>query len=117
LSIVVAAPEDAEAIGDRVRSALGGRAELVESVEVLSATPRDDLPAAAITRLGIAPGQWNLLVRVTLRALDRTLTHDECNVLRDDVYAALHAGAVHHWASAGRDGAAAARQARSAPKS
>jgi phenylalanyl-tRNA synthetase alpha chain len=98
LSIVVAAALDAEALGDRVRGALGDRAALVESVEVLSATPHDALPAPAIARLGIAPGQWNLLVRITLRALDRTLTHDECNELRDEVYAALHEGAVHHWA-------------------
>ena len=99
LSVVVAAPLDAEHVGDRVRAALGDRAELVEAVEVMTATAYEQLPAPAIARLGIAPGQWNLLVRVTLRALDRTLTHDECNVLRDDIYAALHAGTVHHWAS------------------
>jgi len=34
-----------------------------------------------------------------LRALDRTLTHDECNQLRDAIYAALHEGSVHQWAS------------------
>jgi len=99
LSIVVAAPRDAEALGDQVRSALGDRAELVEAVEVLATTPYDALPPAAIARLGIAPGQHNVLVRVTLRALDRTLTHDACNVLRDDIYAAIHEGSVHHWAS------------------
>jgi phenylalanyl-tRNA synthetase alpha chain len=98
LSIVVAAPLDAEALGDRVRSALGSRAELVEAVEVVSSTPYAELPAAAIARLGIAPGQHNLLVRITLRALDRTLTHGECNALRDEVYAAIHAGTVHQWA-------------------
>ncbi|HEX5062788.1 MAG TPA: hypothetical protein VFV99_25620 [Kofleriaceae bacterium] len=98
LSIVVAAPRDAEALGDQVRSALGDRADLVEAVEVLATTPYDALPPAAIARLGIAPGQHNVLVRVTLRALDRTLTHDECNVLRDDVYAAIHEGSVHQWA-------------------
>lgn len=99
LSIVVAQPLDAETLGDQVRNALGDRAELVEAVEVLSTTPYDALPAQAIARLGIAPGQYNLLVRVTLRALDRTLTHDECNALRDEIYAAIHAGSVHHWAS------------------
>ncbi|HEY5945384.1 MAG TPA: hypothetical protein VIV40_07830 [Kofleriaceae bacterium] len=99
LSIVVDAPQDAEAVGDQVRNALGDRAELVEAVDVLSTTPQDALPAAAISRLGIAPGQWNLLIRITLRALDRTLTHDECNELRDEIYAAVHAGSVHHWAS------------------
>lgn len=98
LSIVVDAPLDAEALGDRVRSALGSRAELVEAVEVVSSTSYADLPPAAVARLGIAPAQHNLLVRITLRALDRTLTHAECNALRDEVYAAIHAGTVRQWA-------------------
>jgi phenylalanyl-tRNA synthetase alpha chain len=115
LSIVTAAPDDTEAVGDRVRAALGDRAELVEAVEVLSATPHDALPAAAVARLGVAHGQWNLLVRVTLRALDRTLTHDECNELRDDIYAALHAGTVHHWASRPDGSRPPRRQERQAP--
>ena len=61
--------------------------------------PAGDLPPAAAARLGIAPGQVNQLVRLTLRALDRTLTHAECNALRDEIYAALHRGSVLSWAS------------------
>lgn len=99
LSIVVDELLDPEQLGDQIRAALADRAELVEMVELVSTTPYAQLPPAAIARLGIAPGQHNLLVRVTLRALDRTLTHDECNVLRDDIYAAIHRGAVHHWAT------------------
>jgi phenylalanyl-tRNA synthetase alpha chain len=95
LSIVVERATDAEQLGDEVRAALGERAELVEHVELLSTTTYDALPDAARARLGIAPGQLNLLVRVTLRALDRTLTHDECNDLRDAIYTAIHHGAVH----------------------
>jgi phenylalanyl-tRNA synthetase alpha chain len=64
-----------EELGDAVRAALGERAELVESVEVLSETPYRALPPAAVARLGIAPEQKNVLLRVVLRALDRTLTH------------------------------------------
>lgn len=90
---------DAEELGDRIRTALGDRSDLLESVEILSRTPYDQLPEAARSRLGIAPGQQNALVRVTLRALDRSLTHDECNVIRDDIYRVIHAGTVHHWAS------------------
>jgi len=85
---IVAEPSP-EQLGDRVRAALGARADLLESVEILSVTPYEQLPAAAIARLGIAPGQHNVLVRLTLRALDRTLTHQECNVLRDEVANAL----------------------------
>lgn len=97
LSIVVDEPIDAEQLGDQVRAALD--TELVEQVELLSTTPYAELPDAARTRLGIAPGQLNLLVRVTLRALDRTLTHDECNDLRDAIYTAIHRGAVQQLIS------------------
>jgi phenylalanyl-tRNA synthetase alpha chain len=99
LSIAVDAPLDAEALGDAVRGILSARADLLESCEILSTTPACDLPPAAAARLGIAPGQVNQLVRLTLRALDRTLTHAECNALRDEIYAALHRGSVLSWAS------------------
>ena len=108
LSLVVGEQRDAETLGDQVRSALGDRADLVEAVELLSTTPYGELPAAAVARLGIAPEQYNVLVRVTLRALDRTLTHDECNTLRDDIYTALHEGSVHHYASRRSPGCASA---------
>jgi phenylalanyl-tRNA synthetase alpha chain len=99
LSIAVDEGEDVETLGDRAREALGDDAARVESVEVLSETPRAALSAAARERLGLGPGQKNVLVRVVLRDLERTLTHDEANALRDRVYGALHRGAVHAWAS------------------
>jgi phenylalanyl-tRNA synthetase alpha chain len=99
LSLAVAEEDTPEELGDAVRAALGDRAELVESVEVLSETPYRVLPPSAVARMGIAPGQKNVLVRVVLRALDRTLTHEECNALRDAVYAALHRGSAWEWAA------------------
>jgi phenylalanyl-tRNA synthetase alpha chain len=99
LSLVLDEETTPEELGDRVRAALGARAELVESVEVRSETPYAALPAAAVRRLGIAPGQKNVLLRVVLCALDRTLTHEECNTLRDDIYAALHRGTAWEWAA------------------
>lgn len=92
--------DDDELVGDRVRAALGDRASAVEVVEVRSRTPVDTLPVAARGRLGARDGQVNLLVRVVLRDLDRTLTSHEANLLRDEVYAALHHGDVHTWAAA-----------------
>ncbi len=94
LSIAVDAPLDAEELGDRVRAVLGEQADLLEAVEILSTTPASALPHAARQRLGIRPDQHNQLVRVTLRALDRSLTNEECNALRDIIYAALHRGSV-----------------------
>jgi phenylalanyl-tRNA synthetase alpha chain len=92
LSVAVDGGEDEQTIGDRVREALGPDADVVEDVRVLSVTGYDGLPAAAIGRLGMRPGQRNVLVRVVLRPLDRTLTDTEANELRDRIYAAIHVG-------------------------
>ena len=99
LSVAMAAPSDEELLGDRLRAELGADADDVESVHVLASTPVGDLPEPARERLGATSGQHNVLIRLTLRALDRTLTSDEANALRDRVYAILHEGVVHHWAT------------------
>lgn len=93
ISVAVAEGADGETLGDQVRDALGEQTDLVEEVAVLSTTAYDDLPASARTRLGVAPGQVNVLLRITLRPVDRTLTAAEVNVLRDRIYAGVHCGA------------------------
>lgn len=98
LSVAVAGDAGEELLGDRVREALGTAADGVESVEVLSETPGDQLPPVAVERLGLQPGQRNVLLRVVLRHVDRTLTDAEANELRDRIYAAVHEGTVHQWA-------------------
>jgi phenylalanyl-tRNA synthetase alpha chain len=98
LSIVAASGVDDELIGDRTRAALGPDTHLLESLTVLARTPHDRLPAAARARLGTGPGQENVLLRLVLRPLDRTLTDAQANVVRDRVYAALHEGPHHEWA-------------------
>ncbi len=98
LSVAVDTGDLAEDLGDRVRDALGPDAARVEAVEILSRTPCADLPPAARERLGARPDQDNLVVRIVLRDLDRTLTDHDANVLRDRIYAAVHKGAVHQWA-------------------
>ncbi|HEU0299168.1 MAG TPA: hypothetical protein VFR37_06925, partial [Longimicrobium sp.] len=74
--------------------------ESLESVQVLSETPYDALPPAARSRIGIGPGQKNVLVRIVIRDLVRTLTSAEANALRDAVYASLHEGSAWQWAAA-----------------
>jgi phenylalanyl-tRNA synthetase alpha chain len=98
LSVAVAADDDEETIGDRVREALGADAACVEEVRVLAATAYDRLPGPAARRLGARPGQKNLLVRVVLRDLEKTLTNDAANALRDRIYLAIHQGTEHQWA-------------------
>ena len=103
VSIAVDATDDAELLGDRVRAGLGEDRDLVEEVAVLSTTLAEDLPPRAAARLGIRPGQQNLLVRIVLRGLDRTLSDEDANELRDRIYALLHRGGRHLWAaSSGR---------------
>jgi phenylalanyl-tRNA synthetase alpha chain len=98
LSVAVSADADPETLGDRVRQALGRRVEDVEAVEVRTETAWDALPPVARERLGMKPGQKNVLLRITLRALGRTMTDEEANGLRDEVYAAVHEGTRWEWA-------------------
>jgi phenylalanyl-tRNA synthetase alpha chain len=98
LSIAVAADTTPEELGDRARQALGSRCAGVEAIDVVGETPYADLPAAARERLGIGPAQKNVLLRVVIRDLERTVTAAEANALRDEVYAVLHEGSVHSWA-------------------
>jgi phenylalanyl-tRNA synthetase alpha chain len=102
LSVAVPADDTVEDLGDRVREALGPHADAVEQVGVLAATPYQRLPPRAVARLGIRPGQKNLLVRIVLRHLEGTLTDEEANRLRDRAYAALHRGSTHQWAARSR---------------
>lgn len=99
MSIAVAAETSAEELGDRVRAAVGHDVEAVEAVEIISRTPAEELPPKPAARLGIAPGQSNLLVRLVLRHPTRTLGAEEANRLRDEVYAAIHEGSAWQWAS------------------
>ncbi|HXD71732.1 MAG TPA: hypothetical protein VN615_17830, partial [Gaiellales bacterium] len=99
LSIAVAAGVDDEELGDRVRRALDPRElDAVEEVGVVGETPGADLPPQAVARIGLRPGQKNVLVRLVLRHPTRTLTAEEGNAIRNRVYAAVHEGDAHQWA-------------------
>ena len=92
ISIVIAANQDDETIGDKIRDSLGDRIDDIETVTVMARTPHETLPVAARDRLGIQPGQVNALVRIVIRPLSSTLTTDEANQLRDQIYLAVHEG-------------------------
>jgi len=98
LSLAVPEAEAAEDLGDRVREALGDDADLIEEVAVLSETSYEALPPAAVDRLGLVPGQKNVLVRLVIRPFHRTLSDSEANRIRNRVYAALHRGNAEQWA-------------------
>lgn len=99
LSVAVAQEASTEELGDQVRSSLAAASGSIESVEVLAETSYLELSLPARRRLGIAPGQKNVLLRLVIRDLERTLTSAEANELRDAVYSVLHRGSVMSWAS------------------
>ncbi|WP_205751864.1 hypothetical protein [Cryptosporangium phraense] len=92
LSVALDDPPDAELLGDAVRTALGDDADDLEEVAILSTTTYDALPDAARKRLGIEPGQVNVLLRITFRPIGRTLTDAEANRRRAAVHRALRNG-------------------------
>lgn len=94
ISVVVAAGEDEETLGDRIRTALADDADVVESIELLGRTLHADLHDAAKARLRTHDGQVNLLLRINLRPIGRTLTSAQANAIRNTIYRAVHIGQV-----------------------
>ena len=83
LSVAFSADDNDENLDDRFRDAFAADASSVEDVRVLSATAYPQPPAAAIERLDARRGQKNLMIRVILRDLDKTLTNHAANDLCD----------------------------------
>jgi phenylalanyl-tRNA synthetase alpha chain len=81
-----------EDISDDIRQALGDTLDTLESVEVLSETPYTELPENIRVRLGCQPSQKNVLVRITLRHLERSLTNKEANRIYETIYAKVNKG-------------------------
>ena len=96
MSVCVADP-DRELLGDRIRNVLGERAGWVEDVELIQASDYASVPEKARERLGMSPGQQNLLIRVTLRSLDGSISKEEANRVYDLVYAELHEGTAGYF--------------------
>ena len=81
-----------EDINEDIRNALGDNMNILESVEVLSETPAEQLPEKIRERLGCKPDQKNILVRITLRHLEKTLTNKQANDIYDDIYSTINHG-------------------------
>jgi phenylalanyl-tRNA synthetase alpha chain len=92
LSLAVEAGLTPEEIGDRVRTALGNRAEQVEEVAVLGETDHEALAVPIRERLGMTAGQKNVLVCLTIRDLARSIPREEANAVAQQVYQSLHQG-------------------------
>lgn len=81
-----------EDISEDIREALGAKQNVLESIEVLNETPYGDLPPTVIERLGISSDQKNILVRITLRHLEKTLTNEDANRIYDEIYGKINHG-------------------------
>lgn len=81
-----------EDINEDIREALVDNQSILESVEVLSETTYDNLPEIIQERLGITSNQKNVLVRITLRHLERTLENAEANDVYDTIYSKINKG-------------------------
>jgi phenylalanyl-tRNA synthetase alpha chain len=73
--------------------AAGDCADWIEEMQVKGRWKFSDLPVQAIDRLGLLPGQENVLLRVVLRDCSRSITTAEANALYADIQAAMHEGA------------------------
>ena len=81
-----------EDVSADIRQALGDNLDALENVEILNQASYDELPEKIRERLGINPEQKNLLVRITLRHLERTITNDEANKIYEQVYNKINYG-------------------------
>ena len=92
MSVSIPAEAQEEDICEAVKDAMGPDIDMLEEVQIRSATAYDDLPPQAIERLGIHSNQKNVLVRIVLRSHERSLTHEEANTIRDRVHLAIDHG-------------------------
>ena len=93
LALAVRFEPPADAHGERLRRFTGDA--FVERWELRSSSA---LAGTRLSILGLEDTLTDVLLRVVLCDLDRTLTADEANGLRDRIYAVLHEGTVHAWA-------------------
>lgn len=69
----------------------------IESIKVTSETEYSKLPQIAIERLGIVDGQKNVLLRVVLRDLAKTLESHEANAIYTTIYSKIHQGTAGYF--------------------
>ena len=81
-----------EVLTERMLHAAGECSDWIEEMQIKGRWGFADLPAQAIDRLGLLPGQENVLLRVVLRDCSRSITTAEANALYADIQAALHEG-------------------------
>ncbi|UVJ44359.1 hypothetical protein NVV94_01740 [Pseudomonas sp. LS1212] len=92
ISLAVTPGQSEEGLTEKMLIAAGERAPWIEEMFIKGRWSMDELPAQAIDRLGLLPGQENVLLRVVLRDCSRSITADEANDLYESIQYALHEG-------------------------
>ena len=93
ISLAVTPGLSEEVLTEKMLLAAGDRSAWIEEMQVKGRWAVDELPAQAIERLGLLPGQENILLRVVLRDCSRSITTFEANALYERIQSALHEGA------------------------
>ncbi len=93
ISLAVTPGLSGEVLTERVLLAGGVCSGWIEEVQLKDRWKYTQLPPHAIERLGILPGQENVLLRVVLRDSSRSITTAEANRVYSMIQSALHEGA------------------------
>lgn len=81
-----------EDVSQAIMTALGDDLKILEEVEIMSRSGYKDLNKRARTNLGISNGMDNLLVRVTLRSLDGSISRSRAAEVYDKIYPLINHG-------------------------
>jgi phenylalanyl-tRNA synthetase alpha chain len=92
ISIAVNDDLQEEEIGDMVNDACSDYLDYIEEIKVISETKYSSLPQVAINRMGMSAHHKNVLLRIVLRHLTKTITTEEAKIIRNIIYHRLHQG-------------------------
>ncbi|MDF9776959.1 hypothetical protein [Pseudomonas baetica] len=93
ISLAVTPGLSEEVLTERMLQAAGDCSDWIEEMQIKGRWAFTELPSQAIDRLGLLPGQENVLLRVVLRDCSRSITTAEANALYSKIQVALHEGA------------------------
>lgn len=80
-----------EDISEMIRVVLPrSQQEAIQEIQLISETSYEDLPPKARSRLRLRSPEKNVLIRLHLQSLDKTLTSEECNKIRGTIYRKLN---------------------------
>lgn len=93
ISLAVTPGLSEEVLTEKMLLAAGDSAAWIEEMHIKGRWAMANLPVQAIERLGLLPGQENVLLRVVLRDCSRSITTLEANALYERIQSVLHEGA------------------------